>query len=363
MEARADRDRHVDDVRPGQQLAERQHLGELVGGQPAAPLDQHEARPGQHAAEGQGGDAHEAEIELGRARAGASGAVDQGTKRGDGGTPAALSPASRLVDPGPRRGVRDLRRIALWESRTGPPHDARRRLPGQCALAFALSLVLAALLGPDAFGRYAIGLSIALVINTVLFEWLRLSTRRFQSQRTQEREPVHPPHDDLAYRATACALGGRDGRRARSSSRPAGLSRWPLIAALDLRHRLRPLRIPDRAVARLLPGAQLRRRSRSCGRSSASCCRAGARLCHGRPGVALVGTALCRAAADPRGPARAAARAARTRASTATRSCGFARYAAAAGRGERALPDHPAAQPRACSPGGTASSRPAISRS
>lgn len=49
-------------------------------------------------------------------------------------------------------------------------------------LSFALSLVLADLLGPDAFGRYAVALSIAVVVNTVAFEWMRLSTTRFYSR-------------------------------------------------------------------------------------------------------------------------------------------------------------------------------------
>ena len=66
-------------------------------------------------------------------------------------------------------------------------------------LAFALSLVVASLLGPDAFGRYAIGLSIATVVNTVLFEWLRLSTTRFQSERAERETPQIRRTIDIAY--------------------------------------------------------------------------------------------------------------------------------------------------------------------
>jgi len=44
-------DREIDDVRPGQELAECQGFGEFPLVEPAPPLDQHVARPGQHAAE------------------------------------------------------------------------------------------------------------------------------------------------------------------------------------------------------------------------------------------------------------------------------------------------------------------------
>lgn len=97
------------------------------------------------------------------------------------------------------------------------------------ALAFALSLVLAALLGPDAFGRYAIGTSIAIVINTVLFEWLRLSTSRFQSERTQDEKPVLRRTLDLSYWASAVAFTMVAGI-ALVFDPPGGLSR-PLLAA------------------------------------------------------------------------------------------------------------------------------------
>ncbi|MBV9076708.1 MAG: lipopolysaccharide biosynthesis protein [Methylobacteriaceae bacterium] len=47
------------------------------------------------------------------------------------------------------------------------------------AMSFALSLVVAALLGPAEFGRYTVALAAAVALNTVLFEWLRLSLTRF----------------------------------------------------------------------------------------------------------------------------------------------------------------------------------------
>ena len=75
------------------------------------------------------------------------------------------------------------------------------------ALSFALSLALASLLGPGGFGRFAIGLSITLVINTVLFEWLRLSTTRFYGERTRIEEPGVRATLDRAYLASGVALG------------------------------------------------------------------------------------------------------------------------------------------------------------
>ncbi|WP_375461214.1 lipopolysaccharide biosynthesis protein [uncultured Enterovirga sp.] len=74
------------------------------------------------------------------------------------------------------------------------------------ALSFALSLILASLLGPDGFGRYAIGLAVTLVINTVLFEWLRLSTTRFYSERVRTAEPAVRVTLNRAYLVTGAAL-------------------------------------------------------------------------------------------------------------------------------------------------------------
>ncbi|WP_204325304.1 hypothetical protein, partial [Proteus mirabilis] len=60
-------------------------------------------------------------------------------------------------------------------------------------LAFALSastsvllgLLVAGLLGPADFGRFALATAGSIVLNTLLFEWLRLSATRFYSGRTR----------------------------------------------------------------------------------------------------------------------------------------------------------------------------------
>ncbi len=74
------------------------------------------------------------------------------------------------------------------------------------ALSFALSLVVAYLVGPEAFGRYAVALSVSVVINTVLFEWLRLSTTRFYSEQVRSDEPRVAATLNILYGVTAGAV-------------------------------------------------------------------------------------------------------------------------------------------------------------
>lgn len=74
------------------------------------------------------------------------------------------------------------------------------------ALSFALSLALASLLGPEGFGRFAIGLSVTLVVNTALFEWLRLSTTRFYGERARGADPGVRVTLDRAYHGMAAGL-------------------------------------------------------------------------------------------------------------------------------------------------------------
>lgn len=46
-------------------------------------------------------------------------------------------------------------------------------------LNFLLSLAVAAVLGPEEYGRFAVAFMVAVVIGTILFDWLRLSATRF----------------------------------------------------------------------------------------------------------------------------------------------------------------------------------------
>lgn len=78
-------------------------------------------------------------------------------------------------------------------------------------LSFALSLTVAALVGPGPFGRYSIALSLAFVLTTGTFEWLRLATTRFYSERTRSADPNIRATLDRAYLATALVLAGVTG--------------------------------------------------------------------------------------------------------------------------------------------------------
>lgn len=61
-------------------------------------------------------------------------------------------------------------------------------------LNLAVGLLVARFLGPGEFGRYAIAMAAAVIVNTVLFEWLRLAAIRFYSERAAR--------DEAAIRAT-----------------------------------------------------------------------------------------------------------------------------------------------------------------
>ncbi|EIZ82251.1 O-antigen and teichoic acid export-like membrane protein [Methylobacterium sp. GXF4] len=66
-------------------------------------------------------------------------------------------------------------------------------------LNFVLGLLIAQLLGPADFGRFALATTGAVVLNTVLFEWLRLSATRFYSGRVRVDEPWIRHGLDRAY--------------------------------------------------------------------------------------------------------------------------------------------------------------------
>lgn len=66
-------------------------------------------------------------------------------------------------------------------------------------LNFVLGLLVAKLLGPADFGLFALATAGAIVANTVLFEWLRLSATRFYSARVRADEPWIRQGLDRAY--------------------------------------------------------------------------------------------------------------------------------------------------------------------
>ncbi|GJD66116.1 polysaccharide biosynthesis C-terminal domain-containing protein [Methylobacterium frigidaeris] len=72
----------------------------------------------------------------------------------------------------------------------------------------ALGLLIAQILGPADFGRFALGTAGAVALNTLLFEWLRLSATRFYSERVRQAEPWIRGMLDRAYLATVIGLVG-----------------------------------------------------------------------------------------------------------------------------------------------------------
>ena len=56
-------------------------------------------------------------------------------------------------------------------------------------LNLALGLAIAALLGADDYGRFAVGSTVAVVMAMALFDWLRLATTRFYGERQRDVDP------------------------------------------------------------------------------------------------------------------------------------------------------------------------------
>ncbi|KQT77890.1 lipopolysaccharide biosynthesis protein [Methylobacterium sp. Leaf466] len=75
-------------------------------------------------------------------------------------------------------------------------------------LNFVVGLLVAKLLGPAQFGVFALASAGAVVLNTLLFEWLRLSATRFYSGRVRVEEPWIRQGLDRAYAVLALAMIG-----------------------------------------------------------------------------------------------------------------------------------------------------------
>ena len=73
-------------------------------------------------------------------------------------------------------------------------------------LNFAVGLVVAAILGPASYGRYAVWASTGALLATGLFEWLRLSTARFYGDAQRSAAPALRPTLDAAYRVLTLLL-------------------------------------------------------------------------------------------------------------------------------------------------------------
>lgn len=75
-------------------------------------------------------------------------------------------------------------------------------------LNFALGLLIAYFLGPEEFGRYAIGAAIIVLLNTACLDWIRLSAVRFYSQKARDDQPEIRATLDVLAAGVTIALSG-----------------------------------------------------------------------------------------------------------------------------------------------------------
>ncbi len=71
---------------------------------------------------------------------------------------------------------------------------------------FAIGLLVAKFLGPEEFGRFALALAIGVVLQTAVFDWIRLSSIRFYSARSRAERPELRATLDLTFGAIAAAV-------------------------------------------------------------------------------------------------------------------------------------------------------------
>jgi O-antigen/teichoic acid export membrane protein len=71
---------------------------------------------------------------------------------------------------------------------------------------FVVGLLAARFLGPSEFGRYAIGWAGAVLVNTVAFDWLRLSAVRFASERARAENPAVRATLEACFAAAAALV-------------------------------------------------------------------------------------------------------------------------------------------------------------
>lgn len=128
------------------------------------------------------------------------------------------------------------------------------------ALNFVLGLLIALFLGPEAFGLYAIGAALVVLVNTAALDWLKLSAVRFYTAETRERDPGIRATLDLLFAAVAlllcvllavALLAGFDG------GLPASLLAAAVLAAIgagwfDYHGAIARARFLDAAYARLI---------------------------------------------------------------------------------------------------------------
>ena len=70
---------------------------------------------------------------------------------------------------------------------------------------FAIGLIVARFLGPEEYGRFALALALTVVVQTAVFDWIRLAAIRFYSERSRADTPEVRATLDVSF----CAAGGR----------------------------------------------------------------------------------------------------------------------------------------------------------
>jgi O-antigen/teichoic acid export membrane protein len=73
-------------------------------------------------------------------------------------------------------------------------------------LNFVVSLLVARFLGPAEYGRFVLALSVAVVVQTLVFDWLRLAATRFYSERDRLERPQIRATLDAAFAALAALV-------------------------------------------------------------------------------------------------------------------------------------------------------------
>jgi O-antigen/teichoic acid export membrane protein len=73
-------------------------------------------------------------------------------------------------------------------------------------LNFALGLLVARFLGPLGFGQYAIASALAIVLNLIFLDWIRLSATRFYSARSREENPEIRGTLDMIFAVSSIGL-------------------------------------------------------------------------------------------------------------------------------------------------------------
>ena len=72
---------------------------------------------------------------------------------------------------------------------------------------FAIGLLLARYLGPEEYGRFALAVAVAITVQTVAFDWMRLAAARFYSARVRAEEPKLRATLDVSLAGLILLLG------------------------------------------------------------------------------------------------------------------------------------------------------------